>query len=142
MMKTLKEKNGSVLLHFGKKCWDAQRTLSAADYEKWKRSQRQLWHEAHPGQLVVDLDTRYIRLAKMAILWEFEHCLPNTGIGTMRELSKLGEVKLRYLFENGLVNPRTTRLQIDGFKSMQYPGGRSVAPRHRPHVSYFDDLEP
>lgn len=129
-MKALKQKNGRALLRLGRRCLDAKRTLSSADYERWKRKQPLLRHEARPDEIVVDLDVRLIHLASMPVLQEFAHRLPNTGVATLRELPKLGEVWLRCLFTVGLVGPSTTRAQIDALRGLQQ--GKPVAPRHKP----------
>ena len=131
-MKAPKQKIGRKLLRFGRRCLRAKQTLSAADYELWKRQQPQLRHEAHPDRVVTDLDRRYIKLASVPVLWKFQRQLPNTGISTLRELSKLGEEKLQYLFAEGLIGPETTRAQIDTLRTAQHPQGKSVAPRHKP----------
>ena len=134
-MKHPKEKDGPALLRFGKRCWGAKQTLSAADYKRWKTLQPQLRHEAHPERVVTELDRRYIRLAKMQVLWRNEHKLPNTGIAALRELSKLSEEKLAYLFAANLIGPSSTRSQIDSLRTAQHPRGRAVAPRHRPRAA-------
>lgn len=131
-MKAAKQKNGRALLRFGRQCLRAKQTLSPEAYEQWKRQQPHLRHEAHPDRVVVDLDRRYVKLASMPVLWTFQRQLPNTGISTLRELAKLGEEKLRYLFAAGLINPSTTRAEVDTLRTAQHPQGRAVAPRHRP----------
>lgn len=128
-MKAPELKSGRELLSPGKQCQRAKRDMSPEAYEEWKRQQPLLRHEARPDEVVVDLDTRLIHLADMPVLREFEHKLPDTGIGTLRELSKLGEVWLRVLFEADLIGPSTTRGQVDALRGLQQ--GKPVAPRHK-----------
>lgn len=131
-MKAPKLKRGRDLLRLGQRCRDARRDMSPPDYVAWKRQQPLLRHESHPDEIVVDLDIRLIHLADMPVLQEFEHKLPDTGIGTLRELSKLGEVWLRVLFTANLIGPATTRAQVDALRGLQQ--GRPVASRHRKTV--------
>ena len=91
-MKAHKPKFGRELLALGWQCRRARRDMSPADYVAWKRQQPLLRHESRPDEIVVDLDIRLIHLADMPVLQEFEDKLPDTGIATLRELSKLGEV--------------------------------------------------
>jgi hypothetical protein len=129
-MKTPKEQNGAKLLQFGKLCMEMKRDLSSQSYQQWKKGQSQLWHEAYPGRVLADMDSRYIRLARMQVLWDHIDKLPCTGIATLRELSKLGEDKLRHLFEIGLIDRQTTRQHIDGFRALELPKNKIVAARH------------
>jgi hypothetical protein len=130
-MKAPKQKSGRALLRFGRECLRAKQNLSPADYAAWKRQQPQLRHEAHPDRVVTDLDRRYIKLALLPVLWKFQRQLPNTGISTLRELAKLGEEKLRYLFTVGLIGPGTTRAEVDTLRTAQYQPGKAVASRHK-----------
>jgi hypothetical protein len=128
-MKAPKRKSGRELLSLGRECLRAKRELPPADYRQWKRKHPLLRHESRPDQVVRDLDVRLAHLAAMPVLWEFKHRLPDTGIATLRELPKLGEIWLRALFEASLIGPWTTRKQIDVLRALQQR--KPVAPRHR-----------
>lgn len=128
-MKSPKIKLGRDLLRLGRKCANAKREMSPAEYAEWKRQQPLLRHEARPDEVVRDLDVRLIHLASMSVLQEFEDKLPDTGIATLRELPKLGEVWLRVLFKVDLIGRPTTRQQLDALRGLMT--GRPVAPRHR-----------
>jgi hypothetical protein len=104
--------------------------LSPAEYEAFKYNEPELRHEAEArsGEVTKDKAERLIRLALMPVLWNDIDRLPQTGWGTLRELSKLNEDALRCLFPHGSIGPYSTRENIDALRSAQK--SKNVAPRH------------
>ena len=96
-LKALKRKSAHDLLLIGRQYKAAKRSMSPAEFEQWRSERHELRHEAHPDQVVTDLDKRLAHLAAIPWLKEFEHKLPNAGVSTLRELTKLGEFWLRRL---------------------------------------------
>ena len=127
-MKALKRKSAHELLLIGQQVLAAEQ-MPPADREQWIRQQAAFRHESHPDKTTVDLAGRVARVVKLPVCEEFKHRLPSTGVATWRQLSPIGEYWLRKLFEVGLINPTTTRAQLDVLRGLQR--GKPLAPRHR-----------
>lgn len=127
-MKALKRKSAHELLALGRQVLAAEQ-MPPADREQWKRRQSAFRHEAHPDKTTVDLASRVARVAKLPVCEEFKDRLPATGVATWRQLSPLGEYWLRKLLEADLINPATTRAQLDTLRGLQR--GKALAPRYK-----------
>jgi hypothetical protein len=132
MTRRIVEKDPCALMALGLRLKTAKETLPAAEYDAFRRAEPELYHEARPEDLVEDKDERLIKLASMQVCWDYIDRLPSTGWATLRELSKLSEPVLRELFRRGAITSRTTRENIDCFRSVQKirAGGQGVADRH------------
>jgi hypothetical protein len=132
-MKALKRKSARELLLIGRQYRNAKEKMSPTEFAEWRSQRPELRHEARVDETVVDLDKRLARLDAMFDatpgLRKYRDRLPCTGVSAARELSKLGEFWLEKLLEVGLINPQTTRAQIDALRGLQT--GKPVAPRHR-----------
>jgi hypothetical protein len=120
-VRRLTEKNPKNLIALGVRLAEAKRTLSPDAYEAFMRRERELRHEAKPGQLLHDKAHRLIRIASMRVFRDYIDNLPWTGWSTLRELPKLGEPTLRCLLDRGAINRSSTREDIDRLRSAQKP---------------------
>jgi hypothetical protein len=132
MSKIEKAKDPMIWMRLGKRCDAARSTLSRADYVTFLRAQPEFVHEAtgKPVKDITGMTGRIINISRMQVLWDNADKLPWAGWGTLRELSKLGDRKLRHLFAHGLINSGTARAQVDALRTAQYPERKAVAPRH------------
>jgi hypothetical protein len=131
MPKWKKPKDPEMWLALGDRCKIAKDTLSHDAYVAFLREQRELWHEVtgKPCKDFINMAQRIINFSQRPVIREFRGHLPWTGWGTLRQLTCLGDEKLRYLFETGEINRHFKRFHADVFRSMQKQG--RIAPRHR-----------
>jgi hypothetical protein len=127
-MKALKRKSNRELHTLGRQVVAAEQ-MPPADREQWIRQQAAFRHESHPDKTTVDLAGRVARVVKLPVCEEFKNRLPSTGVASWRQLSPLGEFWLRKLIEADLINPGTTRAQLDVLRGLQR--GKPLAPRHK-----------
>jgi hypothetical protein len=127
-VRRLTEKDSKNLIALGVRLAEAKRTLSPDAYDAFIRRERELRHEAKPGQLLHDKARRLIRIASMQVLRDNIDRMPWTGWSTLRELPKLGEPALRCLFARGAINRSSTREDMDWLRSVQKLS--NVAARH------------
>ena len=139
-MRSHKEKDPRRLLMLALEGEEIRLRQGDGAFEAWKAKQPEWWHEAHPGQVVVDLVERLITLAKLPCVWTYMHLMPRTGRGTLREIRKLTrgnaaerDDQLRVMLERGLIHPGTKRKDLDDIRSAQKMPVRKteVAARHR-----------
>jgi hypothetical protein len=74
-MKALKRKSAHELLLAGQQYRAAKRSMSPAEFEQWRSQRPELRHEAHPDQVVSDLDKRLAHLDAMSVSRKFKHKL-------------------------------------------------------------------
>jgi hypothetical protein len=86
MSRRIVEKDPKALLELGLQLKLAKAALSPAKYEEHLSLQRDLRHETRE-ELVRDKANRLIALASMPVCWDYIDQLPETGWGTLRELS-------------------------------------------------------
>jgi hypothetical protein len=127
-VRRLTEKDPKNLIALGVRLAEAKRTLSPDAYDAFIHRERELRHEAKPGQLLHDKARRLIRIASMRVLRDNIDRMPWTGWSTLRELPKLGEPALRCLFARGAINRSSTREDMDWRRSVQKLS--NVAARH------------
>ena len=105
-------------------------------YQLFKSMQPELRHEADPGRVVVDKDTRLIQLALMPAAWKYIDLLPRNGWSALREISKIVGGRNEHLLihcERGFIKPNMVRKDFDDVRTAEkiLDGGTEVRPRHR-----------